>query len=154
MRSTRDVNTDFGQMGIRIPAVAVSPYVRRGHVAHSVFGFESILKLISYRFGLPALNRRHAYAQNIGRSFDWRSKPRLDLPALPTPPAVMGAQCSNQPPGLLKPGAGAQRPREHDLAYLRTTGYLDTLGFKYRPATPASTFREPHKVLSAQEQSK
>jgi phospholipase C len=154
MRSTRDVNTDFGQMGIRIPAVAVSPYVRRGHVAHNVFGFESILKLISYRFGLPALNRRHAYAQNIGRSFDWQSQPRLDLPSLPDPPAVMSAQCPNQAPGLLKPGAGPQRPHEHDMNYLVTTGYLDRLGFDYRPATPDSTFRQPHKVVSAAEQSK
>src|SRR3954470_19879192 len=36
-RASRDPNLDFGQMGIRIPAVAVSPYVRRGHVSHSVF---------------------------------------------------------------------------------------------------------------------
>ena len=40
-------------MGIRIPAVAVSPWARRGHVGHTMFGFESILKIIEYRFGLP-----------------------------------------------------------------------------------------------------
>jgi len=32
--------------------------------------------------------------------------------------------------------------------YLLTSGYLDRLGFKYRPATPASTYRRPHKVHS------
>src|SRR3954447_23840807 len=154
IRSSRDPNADFGQMGIRIPAVAVSPYVRRGHVAHSVYGFESILKLIEYRFGIPPLTRRDAYAQNIGRSFDWKSKPRPDPPSLPDPPATASAQCPNRAPGLLKPGDGAQRPKEHDMTYLRTSGYLDRLGFKYRPATPASTYRQPHKVVSAMEDSK
>jgi phospholipase C len=151
IRSTRDPNTDFGQMGIRIPAVAVSPYVRRGRVSHAVFGFESILKLIEYRFGLAPLTRRDAYAQNIGHSFDWKSKPRLEPPDLPDPPAVASQQCPNQPPGLLKQGAGAQRPKEHDMTALRTSGYLDRLGFRYRPATPASTYRHPHKVTSALE---
>src|SRR3954471_13104989 len=83
IRNDRDINKDFGQMGFRIPVVAVSPYARRGHVNHSLYGFESILKMIEYRFALKALTRRDAYAQNIARAFDWRSAPRLDLPKLP-----------------------------------------------------------------------
>jgi phospholipase C len=149
IRSTRDINTDFGQMGFRIPAVAVSPYVKRHHVAHATFGFESILKMIEYRFGLPPLTRRDAYAQNIARSFDWRAKPRLTPPELPDPPAVASAQCPNQAPGLFKAGAGGERPKEHDMKYLLDSGYLDRLGFKYRPATPASTYRQPHTIVSA-----
>jgi phospholipase C len=151
IRSTSDIKTDYGQMGFRIPAIAVSPYVKRGHVGHSTFGFESILKLIEYRFGLPPLTRRDAYAQNIGRSFDWTSKPRLELPSLPDPPNVAGAQCSNRPPSLLKAGDEPQRPSEHDLVYLRDSGYLERLGFHYKPATPARLFRHPHKVVSALE---
>src|SRR3954470_1045580 len=77
MRNSSDINKDFGLMGFRIPAVAVSPWVRRHHVNHSVFGFESILKLIEYRFGLQPLNKRDANATNIGLAFDWDSKPRL-----------------------------------------------------------------------------
>ena len=42
----------------------------------------------------------------------------------------------------------SKRPKEHDMTYLRTSGYLDRLGFKYKPATPESTYREPHKVVS------
>jgi phospholipase C len=148
IRNDPDLNKDFGQMGIRIPAVTVSPWARRAHVSHSIFGFESILKMIEYRFGLAPLTRRDAYAQNIARSFDWKSKPRLELPALPHAPQVAGAQCSSQAPGA-KAGTGvAQRPKEHDLDALRTSGYLDRLGFKYRPATLASTYRYPHMVGS------
>jgi phospholipase C len=55
LRPSRNLNQDFGQMGFRIPAVLASPYARRGHVDHSIYGFESILKMIRYRYGLPPL---------------------------------------------------------------------------------------------------
>jgi phospholipase C len=147
VRSSRDPNEDFGQMGIRIPAVAISPYVRRRHVAHSVFGFESILKLIEYRFRLPPLTKRDAYAQNIGHSFDWRSKPRLTPPELPDPAGVASQACQ-VPDNPLFPGGLPlpKRPKEHDLDALRSSGYLDRLGFDYRPASP---FREPDKIAKA-----
>ena len=148
-RNDRDINKDYGQMGFRIPTIAVSPYAKRGAVEHATYGFESILKMISYRFGLKPLNRRVAYAQNIARSFDWESKPRLTPPELPDAPMVVSQQCSNQPPSLIKANAsGPQRPHEHDLKYLLTSGYLHRLGFRYKPATPWSTYREPHKVMS------
>src|SRR4051794_35723858 len=153
IRNDPDPNKDFGQMGFRIPAVLVSPYARRGYVTHSTYGFESILKMIEYRYALQPLTTRDAYAPNIARAFDWRSKPRLDIPQLPDPAAVIGHQCQNRPPGPKiqadgGPAPEPERPKEHDLMALLTSGYLDRLGFKYRPATPESTYRQPHKVRS------
>jgi phospholipase C len=147
VRNSSDPAKDYGQMGIRIPALAISPYARRGYVSHQIFGFESILKMIEYRFGLSPLTVRDAYAQNIARSFDWESKPRLDPLELPDPAAVAGSQCSGRAPG--GKAADADRPKEHDLKYMLTSGYLDRLGFKYEPATAATMFRHPHKVESA-----
>ncbi len=144
-RNDKSVDKDFGLMGFRIPTIAVSPYARRGHVAHSIYGFESILKFISYRFGLPPLNRRVRYANNIGRSFDWVSKPRLDLPNLPRPEHVVSMPC----PGNAD-GDGAQtRAKDHDMLDLVTSGYLDRLGFDFKPSDPSTTFREPSKVGQA-----
>ena len=60
---------------------------------HGTYGFESMLKLISHRFGLGTLTRRHRYARNIGRSFDWR-RPNFDVPDLPDPPQIATAPCS------------------------------------------------------------
>ena len=65
-RASADLYEDFGQMGFRIPGLAVSPYARgkrrRGggfRVDHGLYGHESILKLIS----LPLRARRpHAQA--------------------------------------------------------------------------------------------
>jgi phospholipase C len=146
-RANADIAQDFGQMGLRIPAVLVSPYARRGHVDHNIYGFESILKLIRYRFGLLPLTTRDKYARNMARSFDFDSKPNLDIPSLPDPPQVVGSSCQGgvpvPDPGLL-PLAG--RPKEHDLATLHSSGYLERLGFHYRPATPARTFRHPSKL--------
>ena len=154
IRESRQLNKDFGQMGFRIPAVAISPYVRRGHVDHGIYGFESILKMIEYKFGLRPLTRRDAYARNIARSFDWVSKPRLTPPDIPTAPMVLGMQCSNRPPSPVVREAVpevsvADRPKPHDMTALLTTGYLERLGFHYRPATPEILFREPDKARAA-----
>jgi phospholipase C len=46
-------------------------------------------------------------------------------------------------------GATAVREHEHDLLDLVTSGYLDRMGFDYKPATAASTYREPSKLLTA-----
>ncbi|HVE69502.1 MAG TPA: alkaline phosphatase family protein [Solirubrobacteraceae bacterium] len=133
-RNHRDRAEDFGQLGMRIPALAVSPYARRGHVHHSIYGFESILKMIEWRFGLPPLTKRDRYAQNIARSFDWTSPPR-SAPSLPTPPDVVSQPCS----ASSRPHGAAVEP--HDLMRLHTSGYLDRLGFDYRPAKASEIFR-------------
>jgi phospholipase C len=147
-RSSADVAQDFGQMGLRIPAVLLSPYARRRHVDHNIYGFESILKLIRYRFGLAPLTTRDAYARNMVRSFDFEAKPDYEVPDLPHPPHIVSAACGAPSPGLglggtPSLGRAAARPKEHDLAALHTSGYLERLGFDYRPATPHLTFRHP-----------
>jgi phospholipase C len=147
-RNTRDLANDYGQMGFRIPAIAVSPYVRTGAVEHTIYGFESILKMISYRYALTPLNRRVAYAHNIARSFDFESKPRTTPPALPDPVTVVSQPC----PGATArsaDGSAPQREKEHDVMDLVNSGWLDRLGFDYRPARPEDLFRQPHSVRSA-----
>src|SRR4029079_14530910 len=131
-----------GQGGPRPPAGPAPPCARRRFVSTDVFAFESILKLIEYRFGLSPLTRRDAYARNIGRSFDWESKPRLQLPAPPDPPGRLSDQCSRRQPSALY-GGDAERPKPHDMSLLLTSGYLDGLGFDYKPAQAATTVRNP-----------
>lgn len=98
-RSSSNLDEDFGLMGFRTPAVTVSPYTRgergraRFRVDHNQYGHESILKLISYRFGLNPLTRRQRYCRNIGRGFDW-AHPDFDPPALPDPPQVASTPCA------------------------------------------------------------
>jgi phospholipase C len=174
LRTSTNLMQDYGQMGFRIPAVMVSPYARRGHVDHSIYGFESILKMIRYRYGLPPLTPRDLYANNIAAAFDFAS-PNFTPPALPTPPAVISAACSGSSPvgtggagvdggtllgsplpgGPPLPGGLArahhsrrapQRAKPHDLQNLVTSGWLERLHFDYRPATPATMFRHPSSL--------
>jgi phospholipase C len=103
-RASTDINNDFGQLGFRVPAVAISPYARprKGwgwwnqhfNVDHGQFAHESILKFISYRFGLGDLNTRMKYTNNIGRSFEWRHRPDFEIPHLPDPPAIVTQPCA------------------------------------------------------------
>jgi phospholipase C len=147
-------------MGFRIPAILVSPYARRGYVDHGIYGFESILKMIRYRFGLPPLTPRDLFANNIATAFDFEAKPQLQPPGLPSPPDVIAAQCAGTP--LVDTGgtgvdggslAGSPvgtipslERKPHDAYTMVTSGYLERLGFDYRPATPARMFRHPSKL--------
>lgn len=38
------------------------------------------------------------------------------------------------------------RPKPHDLEALVSSGYLERLGFDYKPATPATMYRHPYKL--------
>jgi phospholipase C len=118
-RMNRDLDKDFGQLGFRTPAVALSPFARpkkrpKGfRVDHGTYAHESILKLISYRFRLGHLNKRHRYTRNIGRSFEWND-PDFERPKLPDAPQVASAPCSAGGAGVVD----SQQAHANDLAGL------------------------------------
>jgi phospholipase C len=143
-RASKNPSENWGMSGFRIPAVAVSPYVKRNRVSHATSMFESILKLISYKFRLGYLNKRHRYAFNIGRTFNWR-RPNFKDPGLPDPQAVAATTCTQQ--GFTH--AAPLRAKEHDLVSLETTGYLDRLGYEVQPPTYSRIFRDPDSVKRA-----
>jgi len=142
-RSSSNIDEDFGLMGYRIPAVALSPYAPRGQVSHQLFGFESIIKTITDRFNLGNLVTRDAQAANIGSSFDY-SNPNFDLPALPDPVAVASRPCSLGGGDLAPQSAQAH---ESDLAALEDLALR--YGFPVGSGSPSDIFREPDSVKSA-----
>jgi phospholipase C len=152
----RNQAQDWGQMGFRIPALAISPYARRGAVSHSTLGFESILKLISHRYSLGTLNRRHRHAFNIGRTFDWES-PNFEVPDLPDPAVVATAPCAAGGGGGFPDPTGGpraraakkKRPKPHDLTKLETSGYLERLGYDVPEATYERIYRNPDSFKKA-----
>ena len=148
-RSTRNLDTDFGQMGFRIPAVTLSPYTRGAkkgrpafRVDHGTYGHESILKLISHRFGLGHLTRRHRYARNIGHSFDW-ANPDFDPPGLPDPPQVASQPCSTGGGSVLDPNAA----HTSDLDGLRALS--DRFGYRTYEGNAHQIFTKPDSVKRA-----
>ena len=150
IRASNDPNEDWGQMGFRIPAVAVSPYSRkrgnaRAQVDHQTYGFESILKLIEHRFALGNLTVRDRYAANIGRGFDW-ARPQFDAPDLPDPASVASRPCAL---GGDTSGLSKESFDEHasDLADLEELAYR--FGVPVGDGKVDQIFTQPDKLRRA-----
>jgi phospholipase C len=89
-------------LGMRVPVIVASPWTRarnKARIQSQLFDHTSILKLIEWRFGLPALTARDALdsnVENLAHALDFRNvDPRV--PRLPTPVPPLLTLC---PPAL------------------------------------------------------
>lgn len=87
-----DVKPEYAQRGFRVPCLLISPYARRGHVAHGVYDHTSILRLLEWRFGLEPLSQRDAGARNLAEALDF-AHPTLRAPRIAVPRLAVGAPC-------------------------------------------------------------
>jgi phospholipase C len=80
---------DFYGLGIRVPLIVLSPYVREGIVSHTVYEPASILQLIETRHQLKALTNREVIANSLLDMFDFSQSPAppLILPTRDCPPS-------------------------------------------------------------------
>ena len=125
-RASTDLDEDFGQIGFRMPAVAISPWSRnaqrtagrfgwwfneRWRVDHGQYAHESILSFISYRFELGYLNKRHEYGEQH-RARLRLVAPGLEPAELPDPPAILTQPCALGGGDVQDyPGGARERPR-------------------------------------------
>ena len=87
-----DVNPLHSLRGFRVPTVLVSPFARRGYVDHGIYDHASILKLIEWRFGLPALSARDAAAKNLADALDFSHRDGV-APKFRVPRRAVSAPC-------------------------------------------------------------
>jgi phospholipase C len=87
-----DANPFHSLRGFRVPTILVSPFARRGFVDHGVYDHTSILKLIEWRFGLPALAVRDAAANNLAAALDF-SRHDVRAPRFNVPPRTKSPLC-------------------------------------------------------------
>jgi phospholipase C len=87
-----DVEAGYSLRGFRVPTVLVSPFARRGHVDHGLYDHASILRLIEWRFGLPAVSVRDAAANNLARALDF-SRPDVRAPRFRVPRVATSPPC-------------------------------------------------------------
>jgi phospholipase C len=83
--------TEFGNLGFRVPSLVVGPHVRRGCAVDTVFEHSSVLATACRRFGLTQLNARSDAAADLSSCIDPQ---RLDAP-LP-PPQLPVVEISEQ----------------------------------------------------------
>jgi phospholipase C len=99
----------FDRLGVRVPALIVSPWVGKGVVVHDQLQHTSILRSVRQRFNIQqGLGKREAAAPLLDAIFDQKS-PRAQTPAklprphVPTlPPPDHHANPGNQPPDELQ----------------------------------------------------
>lgn len=66
---------DFISLGVRVPALIISPYARPHYVDHHQMEFDSMLKFIENDFNLPPLTDRDRYASSLTTSLDFKQRP-------------------------------------------------------------------------------
>jgi phospholipase C len=86
-----------GRLGFRTPALLISPWSRRSYVSHMQFDHTSVLNLIEWRWGLPALTVRDATANSLALALDF-AHPNPNAPGLAVPAGPFGGVCSQALP--------------------------------------------------------
>jgi phospholipase C len=57
--------------GLRVPAILISPYARKGYIDNTQLDFTSILKFIESNWNVPPLASRDTAASNFLPAFDF-----------------------------------------------------------------------------------
>jgi len=70
---------DYFGLGIRVPLLAISPYVKAGTVQHGLSSVASILHFAERIFDLPPITRRDQTANNLMDMFDFNQQPLAPL---------------------------------------------------------------------------
>jgi phospholipase C len=86
--TTVDEREEFRQLGFRVPSVVVGPTARRGAIVGTTFEHVSVIKTITRRWNLPALNARVTEANDLSPCIDpaYLGSPQ---PAPVLPPVTM-----------------------------------------------------------------
>src|SRR6266436_700608 len=89
-------NFDFAQLGVRVPAIVVSPLIPRATIDHTVYDHTSLVRTVEDIFQLGTLTDRDATANTLHHLFSL-SVPRTDAPNFLPDPAESGFRCEDDP---------------------------------------------------------
>jgi phospholipase C len=106
-----DRNKQFGfnydLLGLRVPAVLVSPWIRRGTVDHTLYDHTCIIKSVRQQFGIPgSFNERERQANSFWHNLTNVLRSDSETPVLPPagPDAAgitgLAGSVSSEPPEL------------------------------------------------------
>ena len=73
-----DFTFQFDRLGFRVPALLISPWLRRG-VDDTIYDHTSLLKHLTAKWGLGPLGRRTEVANDPGNNNLWTTEPRTDV---------------------------------------------------------------------------
>jgi phospholipase C len=91
----------FDQLGVRIPALVITPFTERGVVSKEVYDHASVLATVEQLFGLEALTARDKAANSLAPLLT-RSNARDDAPTrVPTPADSGIPDCEDPDAGVI-----------------------------------------------------
>jgi phospholipase C len=100
---------DFKQLGIRVPAIVISPLIPANLVDPTTYDHTSLLATVEHLFGLKPLTNRDAQASTFSHLLSL-TVPRTDAPgSLPAPPDS-GFRCDDDPATMV--GNGGNTPSD------------------------------------------
>ena len=70
---------DKNGYGMRVPAILVSAYAKRGHIDHTLLDFTSVLKFIEENWNVKPVAARDAQAKSFMSAFDFSTSPRAPV---------------------------------------------------------------------------
>jgi phospholipase C len=151
-------------LGVRVPALMISPFSRGGHVVSDVFDHTSQLKLVAERFGVEVPNvsawRRSTVGDLTTALFSGRYNASVPkLPAALLPPQTLTGSCSLLTQDTETGGAAPSVPTNQTMP--NQQGGTDPASEWYPTTTSAtatttppgggSTLDEPSVALTAEE---
>lgn len=77
----------FDQLGVRVPAIVISPFTPKNIIDHTIYDHSSMLATIEKLFGMKNLTNRDKAANDFLRLISL-DRPRTDTPTTLPPPAV------------------------------------------------------------------
>ena len=77
----------FNQLGVRVPAIVVSPYTQKGVIDHTCYDHTSMLATVEKLYGMKSLTKRDAAANNFLHLISLESA-RTDAPLTLPPVAI------------------------------------------------------------------
>ncbi|SDB88822.1 phospholipase C [Raineyella antarctica] len=115
----------FDRLGVRVPALVISPLIPKGRVDHTVYDHSSVPKTVQSLFGLPPLTERDKAANDLLHLLTLDT-PRTDCPST-LPPPVPAAPRPDR-----KAEADDAPDDDHPIARGNLPGFL---GAAYKAAT-------------------
>lgn len=101
-------NFAFNWLGVRVPALLVSPWVEQT-IIKTEFDHTSLLKYLTEKWNLGSLTERVASAQTFGSAIRTTGQPRMDTPSSVPIPAIAAASEAAMAAGPGEPLNGHQK---------------------------------------------
>lgn len=107
-------NFDFKLLGVRVPAVIISPLIPKGAIDHTLYDHTSVLATVEHLFGLQPLTQRDQHANTLTHLLSLPA-PRTDAPRTLPLAAVSGIVCEELAAELLQDASNLAAPLDNVL---------------------------------------